>query len=125
MTDKAVPSSAAHFTAPPDPDAEPLRVLLVEDNPVDAHLACSLLESDHAPSILLRRADTVREMLTVLDSGPTDVVLLDLFLPDANGLEAVEQLRALRSDPAIVVLTAHDGLGLRAVRAGAQEYRVK
>ncbi|HEY2636190.1 MAG TPA: diguanylate cyclase, partial [Solirubrobacteraceae bacterium] len=62
-----------------------------------------------------------------LRDQPFDCLLLDLSLPDADGLEAVEQVRD--ADPAvpIVVLTGNDDerIGVRAVKAGAQDYLIK
>ena len=101
----------------------PIRVLLVEDDDGDAMLVSELFEDAKVP-VELRRALTVDSALTQLD---VDCVLLDLGLPDAVGISALERLLSAPSTPAIVVLTGltDAGQGLRAVAAGAQDYLVK
>jgi len=69
-----------------------LSILLVEDNPLNAELACALLEVDghtvdHAPN-----ADAFRARLGA-DKAP-DIVLMDILLPDADGVSLLAELRA-------------------------------
>ena len=98
-------------------------VLLVEDDDGDAVLVAELFEDAQAP-VELRRARSVDEALTRLD---VDCVLLDLGLPDAHGMTALERVTSQKGAPAVVVLTglSETGVGLRAVAAGAQDYLVK
>ncbi|MCA5893167.1 fused response regulator/phosphatase [Isoptericola sp. NEAU-Y5] len=117
-----------------DPARDVTEVLLVEDDDADAILVSELLD-DAGVDVVLRRARTVAEAVDALaDAGgapAVDCVLLDLGLPDAVGLTAVERLRAVaeRSPdvPALVVLTGHAGIdqGVQAVAAGADDYLVK
>ena len=65
-----------------------IRVLLVEDNEGDARLVRYMLE-EVAPSFELTRAQRLVTALEYLDRSTYDVVLLDLSLPDARGLEKV------------------------------------
>ena len=104
-------------------DPRPLTVLLVEDDDADALLVAELFADGHAP-VDLRRARTVDSALTQLD---VDCVLLDLGLPDAVGITALERVITAPQSPAVVVLTGltDTGQGLRAVAAGAQDYLVK
>jgi serine phosphatase RsbU (regulator of sigma subunit) len=100
-------------------------VLLIEDDPADALLVEALVE-DGALGI---RLDWVRSMAEAADhlrARTPDCILLDLNLPDTQGLEAVGRVRAL-SDAAVVVLTGLDEklIGLAAMAAGAQDYLVK
>ncbi|ACZ30294.1 response regulator receiver modulated serine phosphatase [Xylanimonas cellulosilytica DSM 15894] len=105
-------------------------VLLVEDDDGDALLVTELL-ADAEITVDLRRARSVEEAEAVLAHEDVECLLLDLGLPDAAGLDALERLRtfaAERSDPpALVVLTgnADAGQGVRAVAAGADDYLVK
>lgn len=106
-------------------------VLLVEDDDGDALLVAELLV-DAAISVDLRRARSVEEAeAELVRNDDVECLLLDLGLPDAVGLDALERLRALgstRADPpALVVLTgnADDDQGVRAVAAGADDYLVK
>lgn len=100
-------------------------LVLVEDDAGDAFLVTEML-SDVAPEMRLTTFPTLR---SALDRWPPDVdcVLLDLGLPDAMGLSALEKLRAELPDVPIVVLTGRmdDGIGREALAAGAQDYLVK
>ena len=104
-----------------------IRVLLVEDNPGDARLFTELVRDTGAGQWSLVQVDRLSRALDRLSREPFDVMLLDLSLPDAEGLETL--IRAHRAAPKIpiVVLTGHDdeALAVRAVRAGAQDYLVK
>jgi serine phosphatase RsbU (regulator of sigma subunit) len=107
-----------------DPTARPFTVLLVEDDDGDALIVGELF-ADAQAVVELRRARSVDEALTRLTD--VDCVLLDLGLPDAYGMTALERVVGEKAAPAVVVLTglSETGLGLRAVAAGAQDYLVK
>ncbi|WP_406212695.1 PP2C family protein-serine/threonine phosphatase [Streptomyces canus] len=101
-------------------------VLLVEDDPGDALLVEELV-TDGAVKMRLRWVRSMTEATEVLATETPDCVLLDLHLPDAQGLEAVSLVQGLAEQVAIVVLTglAEEQTGLAAVAAGAQDYLVK
>lgn len=103
----------------------PLEILLVEDDEGDAFLVRDGL-SEAAPWMTVHRAATLAEAEGMAPQG-IDVVLLDLGLPDTQGLDGVRRLRKLVPDLAVVVLTGlgDNRLGLDAVAAGAQDYLVK
>jgi len=103
----------------------PIQLLLVEDDPGDALLVESLL-AGVAPNVDVTRVGRLQEAEELL-TGPIDCVLLDLGLPDAMGLEAVERLRAAAPDAAIVVLTGveDEQRGVDALSRGAEDYLVK
>jgi two-component system sensor histidine kinase UhpB len=97
----------------------PPDLLVVEDNTLHARLVLTMLSEawgDEAPVRHVKRLES-----------PPDCVLLDLVLPDADGLEAVDSILLNAPHVPIVVLSAHkdDHLALRAVRRGAQDYLVK
>jgi serine phosphatase RsbU (regulator of sigma subunit) len=102
-----------------------LRVLLVEDDDGDAFLFEELLQ-DADLEVDVARARTVAAAEDVL---PADVscVVLDLGLPDADGLAALHRLRAAAPGVPMLVLTglSDTARGLEAVAAGAQDYLVK
>jgi serine phosphatase RsbU (regulator of sigma subunit) len=103
----------------------PLRVLLVEDDDGDALLVREFLE-DTGETFDLLRASSVTEALEGPHAG-IDCLLLDLGLPDAQGLDAVTRILEGAPGVAVVVLT---GLfdaerGIQSVAAGAQDYLVK
>lgn len=112
----------------------PISVLLVEDDDADAFLVGELLADADVEADLraeLHRARSVDEALGILSLVSVDCLLLDLGLPDAEGLGAlhriIEGIDVLPVQPAVVVLTgntAHD-LGSAAVADGADDYLVK
>lgn len=103
-----------------------IRILLLEDDENDAHFVRKgLAEADIQSD--LTHVETVQEAVEVLTSGPVDVVLSDLALPDSRGLETVSKLSQASPDTPIVVLTGYldEDTAVDAVRHGAQEYLVK
>lgn len=100
----------------------PIRLLLVEDDEGDAILVREHL-ADAGLDVAL---SWVRTLDQAIDNLHVDLVLLDLGLPDAMGIGALERLLAAGA-PAVVVLTGLAGsdIGLQAVAAGAQDYLVK
>jgi signal transduction histidine kinase len=108
-------------------DAAPLRILLVEDSPGDARLIRETLRDAPSLPFDLQHADRLSAALPLLAARAADVVLLDLSLPDAHGLETVTRALAAAPDAPIVVLTGLDDetVAIQAVQAGAQDYLVK
>ena len=108
-------------------EQERTRILLVEDNPGDARLLQVYLREAGAGRFDLTHADSLAGGIEHLRSHRVDLVLLDLSLPDAHGMETVRRAHAAASDKPIVVLTGLDdeAVALDAVRAGAQDYLIK
>jgi signal transduction histidine kinase len=102
-----------------------LRILLVEDNPGDARLVRESL-ADSA-RVELAHCGRLDEALKRLGEQPFDVVILDLSLPDSNGLQTLVRVRTEVPAVPIVVLTGleDEALGMETVHAGAQDYLVK
>ena len=103
-----------------------LRILLVEDNPADVLLVRTMLREEGLAFELVH-AETLKAALARLDSRDFDLVLLDLSLPDSEGLDTFLQIRARSRHLPTIVLSGRDdeALALRAVEAGAQDYLVK
>ncbi|WP_067686850.1 PP2C family protein-serine/threonine phosphatase [Nocardia jejuensis] len=101
-------------------------VLLVEDDEGDAVLVEELV-ADGAPGVRMTWVRTIAQACESLAESVPDCVLLDLNLPDAHGLEALDGMREYTDRVAVVVLTGLDQerTGLAAVAAGAQDYLVK
>ncbi|WP_067495639.1 PP2C family protein-serine/threonine phosphatase [Actinoplanes sp. TFC3] len=113
--------------APPRPvmkAPERLRVLLVEDDEGDAFLVRELL-SEAGAAFDLQVATSLREARSLMQG--IQCVLLDLGLPDAEGIDGLRKLLAVAAGAAVVVLTGRsdEHLGVAAVAEGAQDYLVK
>lgn len=107
---------------------EAIRLLLVEDNPGDAVLLRETLrEVGGTDQFVLTHATRLDEALEKLSSQTFDVILLDLSLPDAHGLETLSRANASAAGTPIVVLTGNndDTIAFKAVQEGAQDYLVK
>ncbi len=107
---------------------KPIHVLLIEDRLEDAYLERQLLEKNRFEKFNVTQVDSLSKGLTRLAQGGIDVAVLDLFLPDSQGVKSVETLRHDFREIPIVVLTGGDGqiqMGLEAIRQGAQEYLIK
>ena len=101
-------------------------ILLIEDNPDDMLLLKHMLQGlDQWPHVICEATRLV-DGLTILRARRPELVLLDLDLPDARGLEALTQVQRLAPEVPIVVVTG-DGYGdetvaVAALRAGAEDY---
>jgi len=106
-----------------------VRVLLIEDDPEDVILVERSLGKPVEPShpFTLEHTAALQEGLDRLGKGDTDVLLLDLDLPDSQGVDTVVRVRERDSEVPIVVFTmsGDDDTALRALKAGAQDYLVK
>ena len=107
--------------------SSPLRVLYVEDNPVDADLLVRSF-ARQLPDVELRLARSLAEGIDRLGGeGMVDVVLADLCLPDGSGIELLNWVRDRRLPVAFVVLTGSGDqrAAVAALKAGADDYLVK
>lgn len=106
-----------------------MRVLMVEDDPSDVRLLEEhLLKGRSVAEVFkLVHADRLAPALESLAKTVFDAVLLDLSLPDSQGIEALGRLRAASPGVPIVVLTSiyDEAVGLQVLHAGAQDYLVK
>ncbi|MEO0248370.1 MAG: response regulator [candidate division WOR-3 bacterium] len=108
-------------------NGEPIRILLVEDNPGDARLLREALAELGAAQFDLVHVERFSEARTYLARGGMDVVLLDMSLPDGEGLELVTQTREAAPEVPIVIQTGlkDEAFEAEAMQAGAQDYLVK
>ncbi len=104
-----------------------LRVLLVEDNELDARAMMKSLTKSSETEFAITRANDLATATELLNDEPFDCILLDLSLPDSAGLVSVEVLTTSFPDHPIVVLTGLDDptTAVEAVRQGAQDYLAK
>jgi diguanylate cyclase (GGDEF)-like protein len=106
---------------------ERLNILLVEDDAEDILLVKKILEKAGTGLVRLECADQLQDALDRLQKGKVDLVLLDLFLPDNDGLDSLRRVREVAPNIPIVILTALDdeSAALEALSNGAQDYLVK
>lgn len=102
-------------------------ILLVEDYDDDATLITRVLTRHPRLEFKVERARSLAEATTALRERLFDAIVLDLGLPDSDGLATFTSIQPMAGAAAILVLTGDDReeLGLRAVELGAQEYIVK
>jgi PAS domain S-box-containing protein len=106
---------------------QPIHILLVEDNPTDALLLREALARFSSTRFKLSHEERLGDALEHLSQESCDVVLLDLGLPDSQGLETLVKMREQAPRVPIVVLTGltDETLGLKALQQRAQDYLVK
>ncbi|PMB47308.1 hybrid sensor histidine kinase/response regulator [Fischerella thermalis CCMEE 5201] len=106
---------------------QPIKVLLVEDNPGDVRLLQEFLWDVTTAQFELMPVERLDRTLKLLNQESFDVILLDLSLPDSQGLETFITLHRQAPAIPIIVLTGLDdeNLALRAMQEGAQDYLVK
>jgi len=104
-----------------------ITLLLVEDNPDDADLLSRILQESGFARFEVTEVDRFETALQHLASTAFDIVLLDLSLPDNQGLDALIRLRQDQPNLPVVILTGtdDDATAIQAVQAGAQDYLVK
>ena len=108
-------------------DLKILKLLLVEDNPGDARLLQETLHDVESLNFDIYTVDNLASAIETLGLEDFDIVLLDLSLPDSQGLETCMKLRGEFPEIPVIVLTGLDDeeLALRALHQGAQDYLVK
>ena len=101
-----------------------LPILLIEDTPSLMLLYRSVLTN---AGLVVITAKTAAEGLDAFHSSGAKLVLLDMILPDKNGLDLMQDLLRLRPDTHVIVMTAHGSINMAvdAMRAGAYEFLVK
>jgi two-component system response regulator AlgR len=104
-----------------------LRILIVDDEaPARARLK-DLLEDCAAdlPLVVVGEAATAREAVDILAANAADVILLDIRMPEMDGIEFAQHLQKLPQPPAIVFTTAYDAYAIRAFEVHAIDYLLK
>jgi DNA-binding NarL/FixJ family response regulator len=108
-----------------DAESRPIRVLVADDHPMARAGERAMLNT---PGIeVVGEAATGREAIQMVEELAPDVVLMDVHMPDMDGLEATEQIKARRPVTAVIVVTGseeHDHIR-RAIEAGATGYLLK
>lgn len=106
---------------------KPIKILLIEDNPADVELVKEMIDDVKSVQFEFSHFDKLGPALDFLSNRSVDIILLDLSLPDAHGIDTVIRTRTVLPGVPIVVMS---GLGdeetaIKAVHEGAQDYLVK
>lgn len=111
----------------PQKFAQPLRILVVEDNPVDRRILESMLAESPAVISLLKTASTLADAIQFLEQHEFDAIILDLNLPDSEGKDTLLRLSSQYPQITIVINTGayEDEVGLHTLSYGAQDFLVK
>src|SRR5436190_3493129 len=102
-------------------------ILIVDDDPVQRRLLESMVRRFGYEAVALDGGDAALGRLLAPDAPPTDAIVLDIVMPDLDGLGVLARLREAGSNIPVIVQTAHGGIDnvISAMRAGAADFVVK
>ena len=104
-----------------------IKILMIEEDLKHVESLTDSLSKVNSFDFSITRASALSKAFSLIEEESFDVVLLDLFLSECQGLLALKKLRACNSDLPIIILTSHEDveLAINAVRYGAQDYLIK
>lgn len=104
-----------------------IKILMVEDNPGDQFLLSELLVNAGFNRELLLIAPSLKDAVVIIQNKKVDITLLDLSLPDSDGIETFEKIKQLVDDKPVIILSGitDTQLALDAITMGAQDYLIK
>ena len=107
-------------------DSSHIRILTVDDHPL-LRAGIAGLIADEPDMVLVAEAANGREAVELFSRHRPDVTLMDLQMPEMDGLDALESIRSHAPDARIIVLTTYPGDAqvMRAIKAGASGYLLK
>ncbi|MCP8938854.1 sigma-54 dependent transcriptional regulator [Alsobacter sp. SYSU M60028] len=102
-------------------------ILIVDDDPIQRRLLENTVQRLGYQAVLAEGGEAAMQALTGPTGGRIDLVILDLVMPDLDGMGVLGRLRALGRMPPVVVQTAHGSIEtvISAMRAGASDFVVK
>ena len=107
--------------------SEPIKVLLIEDDPVSAKVVQAVLSNSKFQGFSASSVQNLADAIARLDAEEFGVIVLDLNLPDSAGFDTFSRIMEVVPDAAVVLMTHLDDeeTALRAVQGGAQDYLIK
>ena len=104
-----------------------INILLIEDNPGDAHLIDIFLKEAYGNNYTLFVCDYLHKATEQLKTNRFDIIISDLTLPDSDGLETFKKIFECSSETPIIVLTGleDESVGINAMKFGAQDFLIK
>jgi signal transduction histidine kinase len=104
-----------------------IKVLIIEDDDAYALLLRRMLEKAKLDKFIINRVNSLQASAEYIAKNKIDVILLDLYLPDGNGLDMLDAMRASVFNIPIIVLTSldDDTIGIDVLKKGGQDYLVK
>ena len=105
----------------------PIKVLLIEDNRGDYELILKMLEKSESSEFELIQTPRLSSGIELLENNTFDAIILDLGLPDSEGLESFNVVLKKHPEIPTIILTglANEEIGIRTIKYGAQDYLVK
>lgn len=106
---------------------KPIEVLLIEDNLGDYEIILRMLDTSENAKFELSHTQKLGSGLKLLESNEFDIILLDLGLPDCEGLKSFKSIFKEYPTIPIIILTglANEETGTKSIKYGAQDYLVK
>jgi light-regulated signal transduction histidine kinase (bacteriophytochrome) len=104
-----------------------IKILFFEDSPGDAGLIEEMIDESVYCACQLEVVETLNEGLNYLGLNEVDLILLDLGLPDSDGMDTFNEVKSNNSNIPIIILTGlkDENIGINAVKKGAQDYLIK
>jgi signal transduction histidine kinase len=106
---------------------KPVRVVLIEDNAADAELVGLMFRGERTGSFELTHLTNMSTALPHIAKGEADIILLDMGLPDGQGIDILRRAQSAAPGVPLIVLTGteDEALAAQAMKEGAQDYLIK